>query len=334
MDKQWDRIKLIAHFGYNEQLKNLDDLVDIWNIIGTSYVIKSPYLILADGLLEKINDHLSSNHIKLTKKWYKYKTNNYYFYEPISLTDYNLLVEKRQKEDEQRKIREEEAERQRKIKLSKDLETLAALKEVYQSEWIDSKWINSVIGTYDNPFAEYYWTLITKDRYKIIDWKGNIQIREDIYKSIENDKTFSTYSGKNFLSRSFKNKKGYPAYIQGTYPYLTQDESGWGVYGIYYTENEEEPELIYIGMTGRGFKTRWIEHYNIFKGFENPEPGMILYQQNLDVDKISFSKLIDIKELKYEGTITTRDVEAMELALITLYQPKYNVLGKTKPYIL
>jgi hypothetical protein len=87
-------------------------------------------------------------------------------------------------------------------------------------------------------------------------------------------------------------------------------------------------------MTGRGFKTRWTEHYNIFKGLENPEPGMILYQQNLDADKISFGKLIDIKELKYEGTITTRDVAAMELALITLYQPKYNVLGKTKPYIL
>jgi hypothetical protein len=75
--------------------------VDIWNIIGTSYVIQSPYLILADGLLEKINDHLSSNNIKLTKKWYYYKTkSSIYFHEAISLTDYNLLVEQRQKEAE------------------------------------------------------------------------------------------------------------------------------------------------------------------------------------------------------------------------------------------
>ena len=52
----------------------VDDLVDIWNIIGTSYVINFPYLILADGLLEKINTHLSTNDVKLTKKWYSYKT--------------------------------------------------------------------------------------------------------------------------------------------------------------------------------------------------------------------------------------------------------------------
>ena len=132
---------------------------------------------------------------------------------------------------------------------------------------------------------------------------------------------------------SFKNKKGYAAYIKGTYPYLTHDESGWGVYGIYYTE-DEEPELIYIGMTGRGFKTRWEEHYNIFQGNSKPEAGMVLYQQNLDANKISFGKLIDVKELNYEGTITTRDVEAMELALISIYQPKYNVMGRSKPYVL
>lgn len=333
MNKQWDRNKLIAHFRYNQQIQGLDHLVDIWNIIGTSYVIKYPYLILPDEILEKINTHLSTNNVKLTKNWYLYKT-KFSFKEVISETDYNKLIQKKKKEAESQKIRDEEVERQRKIQLSKDLETLAALKEIYQSEWIDSKWINSVIGTYDNPFAEYYWTLITKDRYKVIDWKGNIQIREDIYKTIEKDKTFNTYSGKNFLSRSFKNKKGYSIYIQGTYPYLTYDESGWGVYGIYYAENEEEPELIYIGMTCRGFKTRWTEHYNIFKGLENPASGMILYQQNLDADKISFRKLIDVKELKYEGVITNRDVEAMELALITLYQPKYNILGKTKPYVL
>lgn len=331
---EWTRESLISHFGYNSQLINLNDLVDIWNIIGTSYIIKFPYLILADGLIEKIDDHISSNNIRFTRKWYQYKTkNSNHFNNIISVSDYNQLVKQQQIEAEQQKIREEERERKNQLNLSKDLETLAALKESYQSSWIDSKWINSIIGTYDNPFAEYYWTLITKDRYKVIDWKGNVIIREDVYKAIENDNTFKTYSGKNFLTRSFKNKKGYAAYIKGTYPYLTHDESGWGVYGIYYTE-DEEPELIYIGMTGRGFKTRWEEHYNIFQGNSKPEAGMILYQQNLDANKISFGKLIDVKELNYEGTITTRDVEAMELALISIYQPKYNVMGRSKPYVL
>jgi hypothetical protein len=269
------------------------------------------------------------------KKWYTYKLKgSEQFCKVISITDYNYLKQQEEEAAVQQKIREEEKARQEALALAKDLEILNILKETHQETWIDSTWIKSIIGTYDNPFAEYYWTLITKNRYKIIDWKGNIHIREDAYKLIEQDKTFATYSGKKFLSRSFENKKGYPAYIKGTYPYLTHDESGWGIYGIYYGDNDEDSELIYIGMTNRGFKTRWEEHYNIFRGLDRFPPNMSLYQQNLDVHKIRFGKIIDINELNYEGVITSRDVEAMELALISLYKPKYNTLGIKKPYII
>ena len=335
-DKMWDWDKLKNTFGYNPSIatKNREILVDIWNIIGASYDIKTPHLILPDETIKKINKYLSSNDEKLSQPWDKYHiTKGKRFYSCMSISDYNAKVKKEDEEYEKQKIIEEENEKKYKLILSKDLEILATLKKTYSSTWIDNKWINSVIGTYDNPFSEYYWTLITKDKYKKIDWKGNIQIREDVYKIIEKDKTFNTYSGQTFLSRSFKNKKGYSIYITGTYPYLTNDESGWGVYGIYY-EDKEESELIYIGMTSRGFKTRWEEHYNIFKGIEKPEDSMILYKQNLDINKISFKKLINVKELKYEGVITSRDIEAMELALISLYKPKYNILGIQKPYII
>lgn len=178
------------------------------------------------------------------------------------------------------------------------------LKETYKDSWLNSDWIKAMIGTYNNPFAEYYWTIIGKKGYKIKDWKGNLSVREDIYNTIYNDHTFKTYPGRKFLTNSFKNKKGYCAYIQDTYAYVTADESGYGIYGIYYTENDgSDPELIYIGMTQKGFLSRWQEHMKIFKGEMSIPNGMILYQQNLDPAKISFSKLINVNELKYEGSI-------------------------------
>ena len=129
---EWTKESLISHFGYNSQLINLKDLVDIWNIIGTSYVIQYPYLILADGLIEKIDDHISSNNITLTRKWHQYKTKSpNRFNNIISVSDYNQLVKQQQIEAEQQKIREEERERKNQLDLSKDLETLAALKESY-----------------------------------------------------------------------------------------------------------------------------------------------------------------------------------------------------------
>ena len=227
MDEQWDWDGLKTHFGYRSSIstKNSNNLVDIWNIIGKSYEIRGSYLILNDEIFEKIKLYLSSiNNTKLLKwGWDSYQTHS--FNKIISMTDYNFLIEEERKKVEQEKIIKEERKRKEEIILSKDLKILADLKEIYKSTWIDSKWINSIIGTYNNPLVEYYWTLITKDNYKKIDWKGNIKIREDIYKVIENDKTFSSYSGKEFLSQSFINKKGYPTYIVGSYPYLTYDES-------------------------------------------------------------------------------------------------------------
>ena len=124
------------------------------------------------------------------------------------------------------------------------------LKEAHADKWINSQWIEAMVGTFKNPFAEYYWTLIGKNGYKIKDWKGNLLIREDIYKKIKNDTTFKSYPGKYFLSGSFKNHKGYSAYIEGTFPHIISDDSGYGIYGIYYpTPDGTDWELVYIGMT-------------------------------------------------------------------------------------
>ena len=143
------------------------------------------------------------------------------------------------------------------------------------------------------------------------------------------DNTFKSYSGKNFLNRSFKNKKGYRAYIEGKYPIIVKDESGYGIYGIYYEE-----ELIYIGMTQKGFQSRWKEHLDVFAGIVSRPSGMILYQQKMDINKIWFRKIVNVDELNYEGIVGEQELKAMELACISLFKPKYNVLGVRKPYVI
>lgn len=60
---------------------------------------------------------------------------------------------------------------------------------------------------------------------------------------------------------------------------------------------------------------------------------MVLYKI-LDKDKdIEFRPLIRVKDIKVEGELTTRDIESMELALITLYQPVGNYQGVKNNYV-
>ena len=315
----------------------LNDLVDIWNIISDNYEFENHYLIIPDEIFHQINEYLTSTGLdkKLTKKWDTYKNKLPMTRGVINRSAYNALIKKAKAEEEKRRIREEERQIKANVDYSEDLKTLACLKEAYKNSWLDTSWITAMIGTYNSPFAEYYWTLIGRNGYKVKDWKGNLSIRDDIYTRILNDNTFKSYSGKKFLNNSFKNKKGYCAYIQDTFALLTADESGYGIYGIYYIEDEfDEPELVYVGMTQKGFMSRWQEHMDIFLQQRPAPPGMAIYQHNLDPSRISFSKLISVNELKYEGSIGLQELKAMELACITVLKPKYNIVGINKPYIL
>ena len=47
---------------------------------------------------------------------------------------------------------------------------------------------------------------------------------------------------------------------------------------------------------------------------------------------ITLKPLINIKDLKVKGIIRNRDIEAMELALIQLYQPICNIQGIKQDY--
>lgn len=98
-----------------------------------------------------------------------------------------------------------------------------------------------------------------------------------------------------------------------------------GVYGIY-----QNNELIYIGMTMRNFEDRWSEHLKNIK----EKNKKLYFEQFIDIEKdIQFKRLIDICQLKTNKEITRRDIESMELALISLYKPIGNLAdGKRYEY--
>ena len=104
------------------------------------------------------------------------------------------------------------------------------------------------------------------------------------------------------------------------------DITGYGVYGIFI-----DNDIIYIGQT-HNFKQRFQAHNTCFHCSDK-----LLYQrmrkEKENGKQVSIKPLINIEDLKTDEKITERDIFAMELALITLYQPYYNYEGKVAPYI-
>ena len=313
----WTRESLINKLGYDKRLIFLDNLVDIWNIIGDTASTNSNYLLIADDKLLQIDKYIRENNLdsKFTRKWYEFDNNLPY----KTIMSLSVFWEK------------QHVSKLDQMDYAADLQKLANLREKYGHTWKDLNQIEKDIGKYDVPFVEYYWTIIG-DAYKKKDWKENILLRQDIYDKISIDKTFKTFPGYKFLNTAFKNSKGYNARIADTYVNVTANESGAGIYGIYYQENEDvTPELIYIGLTEKGFESRWQEHKDNFANPSIKTEHMFLYKHNLDPDKISYKPIIDIRKLLIKGELTTHDLQIMKLTCIDLYKPKYNIQGILQP---
>ena len=97
-----------------------------------------------------------------------------------------------------------------------------------------------------------------------------------------------------------------------------------GIYGIY-----DNDELIYIGQT-RKFSDRFSQHKSGFK-YEDKPLYIYMRKQKENGHILSIKPIIDIEKINVES-ISRRDLEAMELALITLYKPKCNYEGVIIPY--
>ena len=105
-------------------------------------------------------------------------------------------------------------------------------------------------------------------------------------------------------------------------------ENKRGVYGIFI-----DNKLVYIGSTYISFKKRFLAHKNSINEDE------LLYRELKKAikenKKVRFLPLVIIEELdmKNKRTINEKELRCMELALITTFQPCYNILGVTKPFV-
>lgn len=103
-----------------------------------------------------------------------------------------------------------------------------------------------------------------------------------------------------------------------------------GIYGIYV-----DNRLVYIGRTISGFKERYNQHMLKIKH----EDDSFLYRSLINYKKagksITFKPLIILERLQMENkkVINVKELNCMELALITVLQPELNVEGKLKPYV-
>lgn len=99
-----------------------------------------------------------------------------------------------------------------------------------------------------------------------------------------------------------------------------------GIYGIYC-----DGVLVYIGKTDVDFETRFKQHKSALEN-DNNDQFLYKYLKQRIGSHIELRPLINIKELKTNKKIYNRDIEAMELALITVLKPYCNVQGRLKEY--
>ena len=106
-----------------------------------------------------------------------------------------------------------------------------------------------------------------------------------------------------------------------------------GVYGIYL-----DNVLVYIGKTTRGFGKRFKEHKHFVDFPNDSETQFNMYADfAAAIEKgssLQLRPLIIVETAKYKSlySLTNRDIESMEFALISAFQPKYNIEGKRRAY--
>lgn len=103
-----------------------------------------------------------------------------------------------------------------------------------------------------------------------------------------------------------------------------------GVYGIYV-----ENILVYIGKTNTNFWTRFLQHKSMMNQEVHETKGnlyKLLKAAKQNGKVITLRPIIIAEDLNVRGKVKDRDIDAMELALITLYQPQCNIEGRLREY--
>lgn len=218
----------------------------------------------------------------------------------------------------------------KKKKYEESLAEVRLLRNSYQGVWRDNSWIKTHIGEYytEDPAYEYYWTLIG-DNY-LTDWKGNIKLEIETYRKVKEINNSKILKPSKFLSRKFKNLKGYSSQILDE-TYISSKIESSDNYGVYAILADEE--IIYIGSTTRSFDIRIKEHKDSVKsGSEKLKLYSIIRQLQQEKKKISWRPIVNCRSLKTNKIFTKDDIESMELAFISYFQPIGNLAGKEVPF--
>ena len=106
-----------------------------------------------------------------------------------------------------------------------------------------------------------------------------------------------------------------------------------GIYGIY-----KDGKLVYIGKTTQSFQKRFYQHKHLMDFPDDSETQYDMYYElaaaRAQESFIQLRPLFIVETAQYNSLydITNRDLESMEFALISCFQPYYNICGTKKPY--
>ena len=108
---------------------------------------------------------------------------------------------------------------------------------------------------------------------------------------------------------------------------------GTGIYGIYMTKEGKSSVLVYVGKTSVSFTQRFSQHVIALKGGNQ----QYLYQKMREFKSKGYNfimtPLVTIEELKTDySDFSDMDLKKMELAIITVMKPLWNVQGVLAPY--
>ena len=105
------------------------------------------------------------------------------------------------------------------------------------------------------------------------------------------------------------------------------EKDDYGIYGIY-VDDELIANTTFVGG---------IVHRSDMRNVKNKEDPMVLHsylnKKQLKGNEISLKILINNKKINSKNTLTKKDWQAIELGLITLYQPRCNMQGIKISYV-
>lgn len=174
---------------------------------------------------------------------------------------------------------------------------------------------------------------IRKDTFMFVNRLRQGQSYDEIYESLDNNRAILGI-GKDMLLTSKTTCMKIIEKINKAQQITEEDKDDWenkrGIYAI-----SIDDVIIYIGKTNSSFKKRFQSHKYSFQDKQNTDylyrELRIAKEQGKDLKMYPLIVLEEVS-VKNELNLTERDLNIMELTLISIYQPRCNIEGVLKPY--